>query len=178
MVSREPEHPVQRERLRPQASYCYLLDADADLAQEFDLRMRVVARQVATVVVFEIPIGEHAPAEWLEPQHRAAWACCCSTASSPSRSRSATGPPPSSRAPATCCSRAGRDGDDLLEHLESWHVLVPARVAVLDAGFAERVRPVAADRPGPAAPRGQARRATSTSSAPSPASRGWRSAWR
>ena len=56
-----------RERLRPQASYCYLLDADADLAQEFDLRMRVVVRQVATVVVFEIPIGEHAPSEWLEP---------------------------------------------------------------------------------------------------------------
>ena len=59
MASRDPEHPLQRERLRPQASYCYLLDADADLAQEFDLRMRVVARQVATVVVFEIPIGEH-----------------------------------------------------------------------------------------------------------------------
>ena len=32
-------------------------------------------------------------------------------------------------------------GDDLLEHLETWHVLVPARLAVLDADFAERVRP-------------------------------------
>ena len=34
--------PFERRGPRPQASYCYLLDADNDLAQEFDLRMRVV----------------------------------------------------------------------------------------------------------------------------------------
>jgi hypothetical protein len=34
-----------------------------------------------------------------------------------------------------------RARDDLLEHLYGWHVLVPARVAVLDAAFSERVRP-------------------------------------
>ena len=135
-----PSHPVQRERLRPQASYCYLLDVDDDLAQEFDLRMRVVARQVATVVVFEIPIGEHVPAEWLEPQHRRAGPARARRR--PRRRRPGRRPDGhrahGRRRPAAAPSAGG---DDLLEHHESWHVLVPARVAVLDAGFAERVRP-------------------------------------
>ena len=45
---------------QPQASsssYRYLLDLDDDMAQEFDLRMRVVARQVATAVVMDVPAG-------------------------------------------------------------------------------------------------------------------------
>ena len=40
------------------ASHCYLLDADDDLADEFDLRMRLAARQVVTAAVFETPVGE------------------------------------------------------------------------------------------------------------------------
>ena len=120
--------------------------------------MRVVARQVATVVVFEIPIGEHAPAEWLEPGHGRPGAAACWTASSPSRSRSATGPPPSSWAPATCCRPRRPAGDDLLEHHRE--------LARPRAGARRRARrrlrraraAVAADRPGPPAPRGQARR--------------------
>ena len=39
-------------RARPPASYCYLLDVDKDLADEFDLRMRIVVRRVASVLVF------------------------------------------------------------------------------------------------------------------------------
>jgi CRP-like cAMP-binding protein len=31
--------------------------------------------------------------------------------------------------------------DDLLDRYSCWHVLMPGRVAVLDAGFAERIRP-------------------------------------
>ena len=79
MVSDGPEQPVQRTRQRPRASYCYLLDADADLAQEFDIRMRMVVRQVATVVVFEIGVGDCDPAQWSAPG-AAAPGCCCSTA--------------------------------------------------------------------------------------------------
>ena len=114
---------------------------------------------------FEIPIGEHAPGRVAGAAAWAAWGCWCSTASSPSRSRSATGRRPSStgagdllqpRPPAaTTCSSTST----------SWHVLVPARVAVLDAGVRRARAAVAADRPGPAAARGQARRAISTSSA-------------
>jgi len=129
-----------RARLRPQASYCYLLDADTDLAQEFDLRMRVVARQVATVVVFEIPVGEHAPAEWLEPGMGGLGLLvldgivAVEVQVGDRTATELTGAGDLLQAPS-----AG--ADDLLEHLECWHVLVPCRVAVLDAGFAERVRP-------------------------------------
>jgi hypothetical protein len=140
MVSRDSDHPVQRERLRPQASYCYLLDADADLAQEFDLRMRVVARQVATVVVFEIPIGEHVPSEWLEPQIGGLGLLLLDGVVAVEvqvGDRTAT----ELTGAGDLLQARSAAGDELLVHHESWHVLVPARVAVLDAGFAERVRP-------------------------------------
>ncbi len=37
--------------------YSYLLDVDVELAQEFDLRMRVAARQAATVRVLAAEVG-------------------------------------------------------------------------------------------------------------------------
>jgi CRP/FNR family transcriptional regulator, cyclic AMP receptor protein len=139
MASNDTEQP-KRNRGRALASYCYLLDADADLAEEFDIRMRMVARRAATVVVFEIPVGDCDPAEWA---------------------------PPSTGAPglllldgllaidvhvgdrtATELVGAGdlvqpwdRGPDDLLDRYACWHVLMPGRVAVLDGGFAERIRP-------------------------------------
>ena len=88
-------------------SYCYLLDADADLAEEFDIRMRMVARRAATVVVFEIPVGDCDPAQWTVAGDGAP-GLLCSTGSSPSTSTSATAPPPSSWAPATSCSPGTR----------------------------------------------------------------------
>jgi CRP/FNR family cyclic AMP-dependent transcriptional regulator len=122
------------------SAYCYLLDADADLAQEFDLRMRVVARQVATAVVFEIPSGEHLPSDWLEPDMGGLGLL-------PLDGLIAVEVRVGDRT-ATELVGAGdllqppeRAGDDLVEHLDGWHVLVPARVAVLDAAFVERVRP-------------------------------------
>ena len=65
----------------------------------------------------------------------AAWGCCCSTASSPWRSRSATGRPPSSWAPATCCRpRRRRRRRPARAPRRAGTSCVPARVAVLDAG--------------------------------------------
>jgi hypothetical protein len=124
----------------PPAAYCYLLDADTDLAQEFDLRMRVVARQVATAVVFEIPIGEHLPSDWLTPDRSALGLLLLDgviavevqvgdrTATELVGSGDLLQPPE-------------HNADELLAHHDGWHVLLPARVALLDAGFAERVRP-------------------------------------
>jgi hypothetical protein len=140
MASRDSEHPVQRTRRRPRASYCYLLDADVDLAAEFDIRMRMVVRQVATVVVFEIPVGEHLPSDWLEADIGGLGLLVLDGVIAVEvrvGDRTATelmGPDDLLQPPAP-------EGEDLLEHLDGWHVLVPARVAVLDAGFAERVRP-------------------------------------
>jgi CRP/FNR family cyclic AMP-dependent transcriptional regulator len=121
-------------------SYCYLLDADADLAQEFDLRMRVVARQVASVVVFEIPIGEHPPSDWLAPEPGGLGLLLLDGVIAVEvqvDDRTAT----ELMGAGDLLQPHEPSGDDLLEHLDGWHVLVAARVAVLDAAFAERVRP-------------------------------------
>lgn len=128
--------------MRPATSYCYLLDADADLAQEFDLRMRVVARQVATAVVFEIPVGEHVPSGWLEPDMGGGGLGLLVldgviAVEVHVEDRTAT----ELVGAGDLLQPPDRPRDDLLEHLDGWHVLVPARVAVLDAAFAERVRP-------------------------------------
>ena len=103
------------------------------------MRMRVVARQVATVSCSRsrsataIPLGGRRRAP-------AAPGSCCSTECSRSTSRWATGRPPSSWARATCSTR-GTAGPTTCSATAGWHVLVPGRVAVLDAAFAERVRP-------------------------------------
>ena len=140
MLSDDVEHPIQRTRQRPRASYCYLLDVDADLAQEFDIRMRMVVRQVATVVVFEIGVGDCDPAQWSSPG-----------AASPGMllldgtiavdvqvgNRTAT----ELLGPGDLLQPWDPGADELLERSAKWHVLLPGRVAILDAGFAERIRP-------------------------------------
>jgi CRP/FNR family cyclic AMP-dependent transcriptional regulator len=134
------EQPVPRTRQRPRASYCYLLDADADLAQEFDIRMRMVVRQVATVVVFEVGVGDCDPAQWTTPG-----------AASPGLllldgvlavdvhvgDRTAT----ELMGAGDLVQPWDQGADELLERSAEWRVLMPGRVAILDAGFAERTRP-------------------------------------
>lgn len=140
MASDDIEQPIEGTRQRPRASYCYLLDADADLAQEFDIRMRMVVRQVATVVVFEIGVGDCDPAQWSSPG-----------AASPGMllldgtiavdvqvgNRTAT----ELLGPGDLLQPWDPGADELLERSAKWHVLLPGRVAILDAGFAERIRP-------------------------------------
>jgi hypothetical protein len=46
------------------ALYIYLLDADDDLAAEFDVRMLVAARQLATAKVLEVEVGACDLREW------------------------------------------------------------------------------------------------------------------
>jgi CRP/FNR family transcriptional regulator, cyclic AMP receptor protein len=141
MSSRRVEEPGSlRLRRRPRASYCYLLDADSDLAQEFDLRMRMVARQAATAVVFDIPVGE------------------CEVDDLPESGRTGLGllvldgvlavdihvgdrTATELTGPGDLLAPWPADADELLECVTAWHVLLPARVALLDAGFAERIRP-------------------------------------
>jgi CRP/FNR family cyclic AMP-dependent transcriptional regulator len=136
-----PEGPgTLRASRRPHASYCYLLDVDTDLALEFDLRMRLVARQVATAAVFEIPPGVSAPSEWLDVNVPGLGLLLLDGVIGIDvhvGDRVATelaGPgdllqPPSSNA------------DDFLDRRTVWNVLMTARVAMLDAGFEERIRP-------------------------------------
>ena len=127
-------------RGRPLASYCYLLDADADLAEEFDIRMRMVARRAATVVVFELPVGDCDPAQWTAPSVAAPGLLLLDGLLAVDVSvgdRTAT----ELMGAGDLVQPWGGDPDDLLARSAHWHVLMPGRVAVLDASFAERIRP-------------------------------------
>jgi CRP/FNR family transcriptional regulator, cyclic AMP receptor protein len=137
-------HPPGSDRLRlrtrPRASYCYLLDADADLAQEFDLRMRLVARQVATAVVFDVPVGDRPPDESFDAGTSGLGMLLLEGVVAVDihvGDRTAT----ELLGPGDLLQAWSPDADDLLERGTAWHVLLPARVAVLDAAFAERIRP-------------------------------------
>jgi CRP/FNR family transcriptional regulator, cyclic AMP receptor protein len=139
-----PAHPPGpdplRLRRRPRASYCYLLDADADLAQEFDLRMRIVARQVATAVVFDLPVGDCAPDESFDAGTSGLGMLLLEGVLAVDihvGDRTAT----ELLGPGDLLHSWSPDADELLERVTAWHVLLPARVAVLDAAFAERIRP-------------------------------------
>jgi CRP/FNR family cyclic AMP-dependent transcriptional regulator len=122
------------------ALYTYLLDADDDLAAEFDVRMLVAARQLATAKVLEVEVGGCDLAEWF-----------AAVADGPGLiildGLMAIDARVGSRT-ATELVGAGdllqpmrQQLDDLLERTDTWHALAPTRLALLDAEFAERMRP-------------------------------------
>jgi CRP-like cAMP-binding protein len=120
--------------------HAYILDADDDLAQEFDVRMRFAARQLLTARVLDTEPGE------------------CEL--SPSLDAAGSGPgllildgllaADTRVAERTVTELLGagdllqppcRRADEMIEQIETWRALRPTRLAVLDAEFAERARP-------------------------------------
>jgi CRP/FNR family cyclic AMP-dependent transcriptional regulator len=124
----------------PSSSYRYLLDLDDDLASELDLRMRLVARQVVTAVVFAAPVGECdlAPC-FAEVGHGPGVLIVDGVLSVDVRvgDRTATEIVGDGDVIQPFTARA----DDLLDRDSTWHALVPARLALLDDAFAERIKP-------------------------------------
>jgi CRP/FNR family transcriptional regulator, cyclic AMP receptor protein len=152
-VSTEHQNAVQRAPLRwprpagpvrrqadPRALYGYLLDLDDDLAEEFDIRARVSARQLATVKVLETDVGESDLATWFDAARGGMGLLVLEgllafemrvgdrTTSELVGAGDLLQPP------------TGRV-DELLEGESGWRVLWPTRLALLDAEFADRVRP-------------------------------------
>ena len=128
-----------RPRKRP-SSYQYLLDLDGDLADEFDVRMRVVARTAVAAVTFEVDAGELPVAEWL-----------AATAHGPGLlvldGTVAVSVQVGDRI-ATELVGGGdllqprpADEDALITADVEWRALTPSRFALLDAAFAQRVQP-------------------------------------
>lgn len=130
-VSRPPESA---------SLYAYLLDADDDLAQEFDIRMRVAARQLATVRVLSAEVG---PCD-LGPLFAAVGRgpgllildglIAFETRIGDRTACELTGAgdliqPPFPRA------------EELVESSDGWRALWPTRFGLLDHEFSERVRP-------------------------------------
>ena len=120
--------------------YVFLLDADDDLAMEFDVRARVAARQLATARVVELEPGSFDLAAWFEQPHQglglfvlgglmAFETCICGRIATELLGAGDLIQPTSQRP------------DVLLECMDEWRALSPTRMAVLDLDFAERVRP-------------------------------------
>jgi len=134
---RWPSRPSPPER---PGTYRYLLDLDDELADAFDVRMRLVARPAATAMTFDVDLGEIDLDGWL---------------------RAATPGPGvlvidgvlavhvrvGDRVAAELLGAGdlieppAPDGDELLACVVGWRALVPARFALLDGSFADRVQP-------------------------------------
>jgi CRP/FNR family cyclic AMP-dependent transcriptional regulator len=145
---RDPPRPTDRPWPGPRAAprqpgspplFGYLLDLDPDLAEELELRMRLSARQHATTRILHAETGECDLTSWFK----------------------AVGDGPgllmidgllaldTCVAGRTICELLGPGDlvqppreldDDMVEREVRWHALTPARLALLDGAFAERVR--------------------------------------
>ena len=131
---------LARRRPEPTSIFTYLLDADDDLAAEFDLRVRLAVRQGTTVRVLEAAVGEcdldfafgavgQGPGLLILEGLIAFETCVAERTASELVGTGDLLQPP-----------AGRT-DELLERDRVWRVLWPTRFAMLDTEFAERVRP-------------------------------------
>lgn len=135
-----PRWAIPREPPKRASSYHYLLDLDVDLAEALDVRMRLVARPAATAFTFDSDVGE------LNLSNRLAEA-----ASGPGvlvldgvlavHVRVGDRIAAELLGPGDLVESAGDVDDDLLMSVVGWRALHPMRFAMLDAAFAERVRP-------------------------------------
>jgi CRP/FNR family transcriptional regulator, cyclic AMP receptor protein len=122
------------------ALHTYLLDADDELAEQFDLRTRLAVRQGTTVKVLEAPVGECD----LEPLLSAVGAglgllvldglLAYETRVGERTATELIG--------AGDLLQPGADGTDaMLERTDSWRALWATKLGLLDAEFVERARP-------------------------------------
>jgi CRP/FNR family transcriptional regulator, cyclic AMP receptor protein len=120
--------------------YAYLLDADDELAEDLDLRERFTARQHITARVLRAEAGPCALAPWLAAVGRGPGLLILDgllAANTRVTNRITTellGSGDLLQPPAT-------HADELVERVETWRALCPARLALLDGEFADRAQP-------------------------------------
>jgi CRP/FNR family cyclic AMP-dependent transcriptional regulator len=135
-----PRPALARDEPATASLYAYVLDADADLGDEFDLRARVAARQAATARVLHAPVGDCNLAPWFEAIGDGPGllildgVVAAQTRVGDRTALELVGAGDLLQVP-------GQHGDDLLERGERWRMLCATRFALLDAAFADRVRP-------------------------------------
>jgi CRP-like cAMP-binding protein len=120
--------------------YGYLLDLDDDLAEEFDIRSRVSARQLATVKLLEAEVGESDLTNWFDVARGGMGLLVLEGMLAFEMRVGDRTTTELVGAGDLLQAEAGR-GDELLEGLAAWKILCPTRLALLDAEFADRVRP-------------------------------------
>ena len=120
--------------------YRYLLDVDADLADELDVRMRLVARPAVTAVTFEADAGRVDMSEWLGA---AAGGHGLLVLDGVLAAHVRVGDRVAAELLGTgdLIQPPAREDDELVACEVDWRALVEIRFALLDRGFAERVQP-------------------------------------
>ena len=126
-------------RLQPLSRYAYLLDADDDLAQEFEVSIRAAVRRVATVQVLSVEVGDCELHRLFEAVGRGFGLLILDglvafeTGVGDRTACELIGSGDLLQAP---CPRA----EELLEQRDAWRALCPSHVALLDEDFSERTR--------------------------------------
>lgn len=131
LVPRRPE---------PRALYTYLLDADDELAEEFDIRGRVAVRQLATARVLQVGVGDCDLSSWFDIASQGPGLLILDgliafeTRTGDRVATELLGSGDLLQSPTL-------PTDDLLERSCRWRALRPTRFALLDEDFVDRVRP-------------------------------------
>ena len=131
LVPRRPE---------PSALYTYLLDADDELADEFDVRGRVAVRQLATARVLQVGVGNCDLSSWFDIARHGPGLLILDgliafeTRTGDRVAAELLGAGDLLQAPTL-------PTDDILERSCHWRALRPTRLALLDEDFVDRVRP-------------------------------------
>jgi CRP-like cAMP-binding protein len=118
----------------------YLLDADDDLAHEFDVRTRLAARPGITVRVLKAELGDCDLGPALGSLHEGYGLLILEglvALDMQVGDRTAT----ELIGAGDLLVGASHRAEAMLDRRDSWRVLVPAQLAVLDAAFAARVQP-------------------------------------
>jgi CRP-like cAMP-binding protein len=127
-------------RPEPSALYAYLLDADDELAEEFDVRGRVAVRQLATARVLQVGVGDCELSGWFDIASQGPGLLILDgliafeTRTGDRVATELLGSGDLLQSPTL-------PTDDILERSCHWRALRPTRFALLDEDFVDRVRP-------------------------------------
>lgn len=132
--------PVRSGQLHSPRLFAYLLDADDELAAQFDVRMRFAARQLTTARVLEAEPGSCDLAPWLAHVQSGPGLLVLDGLLS-ADTRIANRTVTELLGYGDLLQPLHRPSDELLELSTFWRALSPTRFALLDGDFAERARP-------------------------------------
>jgi len=127
-------------RAETSALYAYVLDADDELAEEFDVRGRIAVRQLATARVLQVGVGECELSAWFEVARHGPGLLIIDglldfeTRTGDRVAAELLGAGDLLQSPIL-------PTDELLERHCRWRALRPTRFALLDEDFVDRVRP-------------------------------------
>jgi len=121
------------------ALFGYLLDLDDDLAEELEVRMRPSARQHATARLLDADPGECDLSSWFRSVGLGPGLLITDGLLAVD-TRVADRTITELLGSGDLLQPPVRHEDELVKHNTRWRALTPSRLALLDAGFAERVR--------------------------------------